>query len=137
MPLTQKPKTTKSKRAAKAIPKSVPQKKSATSKKNRGKYDPVAPERVAEILKRLDAQYPHVTCALHHKTAWELLAATILSAQCTDRRVNMGTPELFRKYPTPHAFAALKPQQLAPGTLTTGFFRNNSSSVAGAAHKLD
>src|SRR5260370_3436139 len=136
MPLTQKPKTTKSKRAAKAIPKSVPQKKSATSKKNRGKYDPVAPERVAEILKRLDAQYPHVTCALHHKSAWELLVATILSAQCTDVRVNMVTPELFRKYPTPQAFAALKPEHLEPDIRSTRFFRNKSKSFVGAAQKL-
>jgi len=136
MPLTQKPKNAKIKRAAKAIPKSVLNKKSATSKKLGGKYDPVAPERIAEILKRLDAQYPHVTCALHHKSAWELLVATILSAQCTDVRVNMVTPELFRKYPTPQAFAALKPEQLEPDIRSTGFFRNKSKSVVGAAQKL-
>src|SRR5713226_1684380 len=133
MPLTQKPKNAKIKRAAKAIPKSVLDKKSATSKKNRGKYDPVAPERIAEILKRLDAQYSHVTCALHHKSAWELLVATILSAQCTDVRVNMVTPVLFKKYPTPQAFAALKPEQLEPDIRSTGFFRNKAKSLVGAA----
>ena len=70
-------------------------------------YQPTSPQRVNEILKRLDQTYPGATCALHHHNAWELLVATILSAQCTDVRVNMVTPELFRKYPTPQAFAGL------------------------------
>src|SRR5690348_1367805 len=96
-------------------------------------YNPVAPARVNEILKRLDQRYPGVTCALHHKSAWELLVATILSAQCTDVRVNMTTPELFRKYPTPQEFAALKPEQLEPDIRSTGFFRNKSKSLVGAA----
>jgi endonuclease-3 len=99
-------------------------------------YDPVAPARVAEILKRLDQLYPGVTCALGHKSAWELLVATILSAQCTDVRVNMVTPELFRKYPTPADFARLKPEQLEPDIRSTGFFRNKSKSVVGAAKKV-
>src|SRR5947208_10168973 len=60
-------------------------------------YNPTTPERVAEILKRLDQLYPEVTCALTHRSAWELLVATILSAQSTDVRVNMVTPELFKK----------------------------------------
>ncbi len=68
------------------------------------RYDPLAPERIAEILKRLDQLYPDVTCALHHKSAWELLVATILSAQSTDVNVNRVTPELFRKYPTVRGF---------------------------------
>ncbi len=63
----------------------------------------MAPERVREILARLDQLYPGATCALTHKNAWELLVATILSAQCTDATVNKVTPELFRKYPTPQA----------------------------------
>ena len=63
-------------------------------------YNPLAPERVNEILRRLDQRYPVATCALHHNSAWELLVATILSAQCTDVRVNMVTPVLFEKYPT-------------------------------------
>lgn len=99
-------------------------------------YQPTSPERVSEILKRLDQAYPGATCALHHGNAWELLVATILSAQCTDVRVNMVTPELFRKYPTPQAFAALKPEQLEPDIRSTGFFRNKSKSVVGAAKKL-
>src|SRR6266849_5705334 len=99
-------------------------------------YDPLAPERVQEILRRLDQQYPGVTCALQHKNAWELLVATILSAQATDVRVNMVTPELFRKYPTVEDFAALKPEQLEPDIRSTGFFRNKSKSVVGAAKKI-
>ena len=64
---------------------------------------PLAPERVSAILKALDEAYPEAVCALTHKTPWELLVATILSAQCTDVRVNMVTPELFRRFPTPAA----------------------------------
>jgi endonuclease III len=96
-------------------------------------YDPVAPQRVQDILNRLDQRYPNVRCALHHNNAWELLAATILSAQCTDVRVNMVTPGLFQKYPTPQDFAALQPEQLEPEIRSTGFFRNKSKSLVGAA----
>jgi endonuclease III len=99
-------------------------------------YNPLAPERVQEILQRLNATYPEVTCALQHKSAWELLVATILSAQSTDVRVNMVTPELFRKYPTVQDFAALTPEQLQPDVRSTGFFRNKSKSVVGAAKKI-
>src|SRR5215467_6818924 len=100
------------------------------------KYDPVAPERIKAILQRLDQTYPGATCALKHKSAWELLVATILSAQCTDVRVNMVTPELFRKYPTPQHFAALKPEELEPDIRSTGFFRNKSKSLVGSAQKV-
>ena len=99
-------------------------------------YDSLAPERVSRILKRLDERYPLATCALHHKSAWELLVATILSAQCTDVRVNMVTPIIFAKYPTIEAFAALEPEGLEPDIRSTGFFRNKSKSVVGAARKL-
>ena len=99
-------------------------------------YNPLAPERVAEILKRLDQLYPDVTCALSHKSAWELLVATILSAQSTDVNVNRVTPELFRKYPTVADFAALTPEQLEPDVRSTGFFRNKSKSVVGAAKRV-
>jgi endonuclease-3 len=101
-----------------------------------GKYNPLAPDRVADILKRLDQLYPDVTCALTHRSAWELLMATILSAQSTDVNVNRVTPELFRKYPTVEAFAALTPEQLEPDVRSTGFFRNKSKSVVGAARKI-
>src|SRR5579863_771215 len=99
-------------------------------------YNPLAPERVSEILKRLDRLYPEVTCALTHKSAWELVVATILSAQSTDVNVNRVTPELFRKYPTVEDFAALTPEQLEPDVRSTGFFRNKSKSVVGAAKKI-
>jgi endonuclease III len=99
-------------------------------------YDPIAAERVGEILKRLDQLYPAATCALTHSSAWELLVATILSAQSTDVNVNRVTPELFRKYPTVDAFAALTPEELQPDIRSTGFFRNKSKSVVGAAKKV-
>src|SRR5246500_6056461 len=107
----------------------------ASVAKSKG-YNPITPERVAEILKRLNDLYPEVTCALTHASAWELLVATILSAQSTDVNVNRVTPELFRKYPTVAAFAALTPEQLEPDVRSTGFFRNKSKSVVGAAKKL-
>ena len=99
-------------------------------------YNPIAPDRVAEILKRLDQLYPDVTCALTHSSAWELLVSTILSAQSTDVNVNRVTPELFKKYPNVEAFAALSPEMLEPDVRSTGFFRNKSKSVVGAAKKL-
>src|SRR5690242_8343921 len=89
----------------KAAVKTVAKKKAApraAAKRAPGKakgYDPIAPERVEQVLARLDATYPVATCALGHKSAWELLVATILSAQCTDERVNKVTPILFAKYP--------------------------------------
>ena len=102
----------------------------------RVKFTPPKPDRVADVLRRLDATYPNVTCALTHRSAWELLVATILSAQCTDARVNMVTPIIFKKYPTPQAFARLKPEELEPDIRSTGFFRNKSKSIVGAARKV-
>lgn len=99
-------------------------------------YNPVAPDRVKEILKRLDATYPNVTCALTHQNAWQLLVATILSAQCTDERVNKTTPELFRKYPDPQSLAKMQPEQIEPDIKSTGFFRNKAKSIVGAARKV-
>lgn len=87
-------------------------------------------------MRRLDDRYPRVKCALHHNSAWELLVATILSAQCTDARVNMVTPVLFKKYPTPKHFAALNPEELEDDIRSTGFFRNKSKSIVGAAKKI-
>jgi len=104
-------------------------KKSAT----KAKYNPLAPDRVNEILKRLAATYPNAVCALHHKNAWELLVATILSAQCTDVRVNMTTPELFAQYPTAADLARARPEAIEPIIKSTGFFRNKAKSIVGAA----
>lgn len=122
---------------ASPTPKSKPPKSAAAPavKPPKG-YNPVAPERLNEILRILNETYPNVKCALHHRNAWELLVATILSAQCTDVRVNMVTPGLFKKYPTPKDFAALEPEELEPDIRTTGFFRNKSKSVVGAARKV-
>jgi endonuclease-3 len=114
-------------------PKPAPKGRKKTTAKN---YNPLAPDRIAEILNRLDQLYPDATCALTHTSAWELLVATILSAQSTDVNVNRVTPELFRKYPTVEAFAALTPEQLQPDVRSTGFFRNKSKSVVGAAKKV-
>ncbi len=105
-------------------------------KKQAAAENPIAPGRVAEILRRLDVLYPDVRCALTHRSAWELLVATILSAQCTDVRVNMVTPVLFQKYPTPQHFAALNPEELEGDIRSTGFFRNKAKSIVGAARKV-
>jgi endonuclease-3 len=92
--------------------------------------------RVTQILAMLDKMYPNVTCALHHNDAWQLLVATILSAQCTDKRVNEVTPGLFKKYPTIQDFAAVKPDELAQDIRSTGFFNNKAKSITGAARKI-
>ncbi|MBV8116027.1 MAG: endonuclease III [Silvibacterium sp.] len=96
----------------------------------------LTPERIAEILQRLEAAYPNVECALHHRNAWELLVATILSAQCTDARVNMVTPELFRKFPTPQAMAQASLPAIEEEIRSTGFYRNKAKSIVGAAKKI-
>ena len=92
--------------------------------------------RVAEILRILDGMYPAATCALHHENPWQLLVATILSAQCTDKRVNEVTPGLFAKYPTPEDFAAVRPEVLANDIRSTGFFNNKAKSITGAAKRV-
>jgi len=80
--------------------------------------------------------YPNATCALTHHGPWQLLVATILSAQCTDKRVNEVTPGLFRKYPTPQDFAAVRPEVLAQDIRNTGFFNNKAKSIVGAAQRV-
>ncbi len=92
--------------------------------------------RYAEILQLLDEIYPNASCALTHRSPWELLVATILSAQCTDKRVNEVTPGLFQKYPTPQDFAAVRPEVLADDIRSTGFFNNKAKSVVGAAKRV-
>jgi endonuclease III len=110
--------------------------KSASKAATRAPRGPLAPERVNAILKALDEAYPNAVCALNHRTPWELLVATILSAQCTDVRVNMVTPELFRRFPTPAAMAKAKLPELEELIKTTGFFRNKAKSIQGAAKKI-
>ncbi len=93
-------------------------------------------ERLGRILAGLDQLYPNVTCALHHDNAWQLLVATILSAQCTDERVNKVTPGLFAKYPTVRDMAAASIDELAHEVRSTGFFNNKAKSIQGAARRL-
>ena len=95
---------------------------------------PLAPERVTAILAALRKQYPDVVCALNHKNAWELTVATILSAQCTDVRVNIVTPALFKAFPTPKAMASASLPELEELIRTTGFYRNKAKSIKGAAN---
>ncbi len=94
------------------------------------------PRRVRTILAKLDEAYPGVTCALDHKDAFQLLIATILSAQCTDVRVNEVTKSLFRKYATPAALAYANPQELEQEIRPTGFFRNKTKSIMAASKKI-
>jgi len=93
-------------------------------------------DRSGEILKRLDQTYPDVTCALHHNSAWELVVATILSAQCTDVRVNQVTATLYKKYPDAKAFARANPAELEMDIRPTGFFRNKTKSIMGASKAI-
>jgi endonuclease-3 len=96
----------------------------------------LAQERIAAILKALDEAYPDAVCALNHRTPWELLVATILSAQCTDVRVNMVTPELFKRFPSPAAMAKAELPELIEIIRTTGFFNNKAKSIKGAAQAI-
>lgn len=95
--------------------------------------NPTDSARVKTILDVLETTYPGVVCALHHRNAWELTVATILSAQCTDVRVNMVTPALFEAFPTPKAVAAASLPEIEELIRTTGFFRNKAKSIKGAA----
>ena len=92
--------------------------------------------RARKILARLKREYPDATSALHHSNALELVVATILSAQCTDARVNMVTPHLFAKYRTAAAYAAADPRVLEKEIQSTGFFRNKTKSIIGMAQAL-
>ena len=92
--------------------------------------------RAKKIIARLKREYPDATCALHHTSALELVVATILSAQCTDARVNMVTPHLFAKYRTAADYAAADPKVLEQEIQSTGFFRNKTKSIIGMAQAL-
>jgi endonuclease-3 len=96
----------------------------------------LAPKRVEELFRRLRAAYPNAECALLHRNPWELLVATILSAQCTDARVNIVTPSLFRKFPTPAAFAQASLPAIEEEIRSTGFYHNKAKSISGAAKKI-
>jgi len=93
-------------------------------------------ERTDEIIKRLKNEYPDAHCALNHTNAFELLVATILSAQCTDERVNIVTATLFRKYRTPQDYLNVSTQELAHDIKSINFFNNKTRSIQGAAQKI-
>ncbi|HZT74804.1 MAG TPA: endonuclease III [Terriglobales bacterium] len=97
---------------------------------------PPEADRQRGILAGLAAAYPHAHCALTHRNAWELLVATILSAQCTDARVNQVTPALFAEFPTPAAMARMEPEAVEPLIRSTGFYHNKAKSLVGAARKI-
>ncbi|MGA2986314.1 MAG: endonuclease III [Terriglobia bacterium] len=115
-----------SKLAGKTKPKSESQ--------NRKSY--TSPARLQKIFAALDGLFPQAECALKHENAFQLLVATILSAQCTDERVNKVTPELFRKFPAPRDFVGLPQDELEREIHSTGFFRNKAKSIIGAATKI-
>jgi endonuclease III len=94
------------------------------------------PARVEAILRGLDESYPAATCALRHENAFQLLISTILSAQCTDERVNIVTATLFAKYPNARALAYANPAELEQEIRPTGFFRNKTKSIMGASKKI-
>jgi endonuclease-3 len=124
---------------ATAKPRVKPSTKPAPKSSNMARRPKTAAERtarIATILSTLDRMYPNATCALDHSNPWELLVATILSAQCTDKRVNLVTPGLFRKYPSIQDFANANQTELAQDIRSTGFFNNKSKSVIGAARKI-
>src|ERR1700739_3305830 len=121
----------KSNRAAK--PSTRPSKRSSrNSPFGRG----TNPESVKAILHGLDEAYPAATCALKHDNPFQLLISTILSAQSTDVRVNMVTPGLFKKYPTPAALAYANPRDIEEEIRSTGFYRNKTKSILGASKKI-
>src|SRR5690242_3892808 len=104
--------------ASKARPKRPPVRGARRAVKSRLNY--TSPERIAKIYEALDELFPEAHCALRHENPFQLLVATILSAQCTDERVNKVTPGLFAKYPTPQDFAALQPEVLQEDIRSTG-----------------
>ncbi len=116
----------------------MPRKTKSPNKEARAKpkTNYVSPERLQKIFSALDQLFPQAQCALRHENAFQLLVATILSAQCTDERVNKVAPGLFQKYPTPQDFAALSQPALEEEIHSTGFFRNKARNIIGMAKKL-
>ena len=111
-------------------------KSSRQTSRSKAKPDYTSSARLHKIFAALDALFPAAECALRHENAFQLLVATILSAQCTDERVNKVTPELFRKFPAPRDFVGLPQEELEREIHSTGFFRNKAKSIIGAATKI-
>lgn len=93
-------------------------------------------ERVSRVLDRLAESYPDSRCSLDHENAFQLLVATVLSAQCTDARVNMTTPALFERFPTPRALAGAPPAEVEELVRPTGFFRNKARAIIGLSQAI-
>ena len=122
---------------AKPVKKPAQKKKSTSgAKSTAGNSGRTNPKRVAAILARLDEAYPNATCELKHESAFQLLISTILSAQCTDVRVNMVTETLYKKYTKPEDFAYANPAELEAEIRPTGFFRNKTKSIMGASKTI-
>jgi endonuclease-3 len=109
----------------------------AAAARRRGRESIAAKKaRAAEIVRRLRAEYPDARCSLDHENAYQLLVATILSAQCTDERVNQVTPALFARYPTAEDLAAARQEELEELIRSTGFYRSKAKSLLGMANAL-
>ena len=132
-----KRKVTKKKPRAKLVAKAPAKKKSAARAiAKSGKSDGIDPKRVTAILAGLQEAYPEATCELKHENAFQLVISTILSAQCTDVRVNMVTEKLYKKYAKPEDFAFANPAELEAEIRPTGFFRNKTKSIMGASQAI-
>lgn len=114
----------------------ITRRKAAASWQTKTKVKGTGPARVCAILAGLDEAYPAASCALKHQDAFQLLISTILSAQCTDERVNQVTPSLFKQYPTPRDFAVADSNDIEAVIRSTGFFRNKTKSIIGASRKI-
>lgn len=128
--------TKKKAKAAKKKPAGKPKSKKPAAKKAPAAAAGTDPKRVAAILAKLDEAYPAATCELKHDNAFQLLISTILSAQCTDERVNQVTQELYKKYKKPEDFAYANPAELEKEIRPTGFFRNKTKSIIGASKAI-
>ncbi len=111
-------------------------KKKTTTRKTTPAPDPDTKKRAGRIYRKLAKAHPDARCALEHQNAFELLIATILSAQCTDERVNMTTPGLFARYPTPQKLAKARQEDVEKIVKSCGFYRNKAKSIRGAAKGL-
>ena len=110
--------------------------KKTTKRRRSARVTLATPERARVIYDRMAEHYPDAHCALDFKSPFQLLIATILSAQCTDKRVNMVTPTLFKRYRTPAALAEAKPEELEEMIKSTGFFRNKTKSLLGMSQAV-
>lgn len=118
------------------MPQSKPKATAKASRRKAPRARGTDPRRVRKILDGLEKAYPKAKCELNHQNAFQLLIATILSAQCTDVRVNQVTPGLFRKYPTPKDFAYADPRELEQDIRSTGFYRNKAKSIIASSKQI-